>query len=320
MPFQPTLRGGSGRAWIARRKYRSIYTRARRPRGTGSGKTSLSLRITYNGDAQTVTRQLRVSSERMAVAMQRLSSGLRINSAADDAAGLGISEKLRGQIRGLEQANRNIMDGISMLQVADSALEAVSHILQRARELAVQYNNGTYSSTDKRAIGTELIALSNEVAAIEGKTEFNGIKLLQSATVTVTLQVGANQGETISVSLADLFGPGLSLVRPISFRTLPAAPWFQADITGLDAHINDVAAARGRLGAYINRLEYAYDANQSAQEAHMRAESQIRDTDMAAEMTQLVRQQLLQKSGMAMLAQANGGTAKQILYQLRSGA
>jgi flagellin len=251
----------------------------------------------------------------MAVSMQRLSSGLRINSAADDAAGLGISERLRGQIRGLEQANRNIQDGVSMLQVMDAALESVSNILLRARELAVQYNNGTYGWTEKGYISTELVALSNEIAAIEGKTEFNGIKLLQDATVTVTLQVGANAGETISISLVDLFGAGLNLVRPISFFTLP---WLSSDIPGLDAHISDVAAARGRLGAYMNRLEYALDANQIKLESYLKAESQIRDADMAAEMTQLVRQQLLQQSGMAMLAQANGGRASDILHALRA--
>ena len=282
--------------------------------GPGSRKTLLSLRIAHNGDAQTVTRQLRVSADRMAVAMQRLSSGLRVNSAADDAAGLGISERLRGQIRGLEQANRNIHDGISMLQVAEAALDTVSQILHRARELAVQYNNGTYSWTDKDAMSVELVALSNEIAAIEQRTEFNGIKLLQDATVAVTIQVGANQGETLLVSLVDLFGPGLNLVRPISFFTLP---WLEADITGLDAHIQDVAAARSRLGASVNRLEYALRANETTQLNLMAAESRIRDADMAFEMTALIKQQVLQRSGMAMLAHANGGTSRQILHHLR---
>ncbi|MCW2927562.1 MAG: flagellin FliC, partial [Thermoleophilia bacterium] len=147
--------------------------------------------------------------------MQRLSSGLRINSAADDASGLGISERLRGQIRGLEQANRNIQDGVSLLNVMDQVLDGVASILQRARELAVQYNNGTYSDNDKQAISQELIALSDEIARIESTTQFNGMFLMQDSTATITLQVGANQGEKMLVSLVDLFGPGLNLVRPV---------------------------------------------------------------------------------------------------------
>jgi flagellin len=273
----------------------------------------MSLRIAYNGDAQTITRQLRVSSDRMSVAMQRLSSGLRINSAADDAAGLGISERLRGQIRGLEQANRNIHDGISMLQTMEAALDTVTQILHRARDLAVQYNNGTYSWGDKGSISTELIALSDEIARIEATTYFNGIPLLQDATVTLTLQVGANQGDTVLVSLVDLFG-AWNTVKSISFFTVP---WLEADITGMDANIADVQAVRGRLGAYVNRLEHTLNTNQSSIENLMAAESRIRDLDIAVEMTALVKQQLLQRSGMAMLAHANGGTASQILHALR---
>lgn len=254
-----------------------------------------------------VTRQLGVSSDRMALAMKRLSSGFRINSAADDAAGLGISERMRGQIRSLEQANRNVQDGISMLQVAEAALETVHSILHRARELAVQYNNDTYSWTDKDAISRELVALSDEIARIEGSTFFNGIPLLQSATATITLQVGPEQGDTIRVSLADLFGPGLSLVRPVTFFTVP---WIDADITGMDAHIKDVALARGRLGGYVNRLEHTMQANLASQEALMSAESRIRDADMAMEMSAFVKQQILQQSGMAMLAHANNKPAE----------
>lgn len=272
--------------------------------------TSLSLRIGHNVEAAPIHRHLRVSGDRMALAMQRLSSGLRINSAGDDAAGLGISERLRGQIRGLEQANRNIHDGISMLQTMEAALETVHSILHRARELAVQYNNGTNSWTDKDAISAELVALSDEIARIEGSTSFNGIDLLKDATATVILQVGANDGETITVSLTDLFGPGLSLVRPISFFTLP---WLDADITGLDAHIADVALARGRMGAQVNRLEHALASNQATQGSLMAAESRIRDVDMAMEMTTLVRQQVLQQGAMAMLAKANGNRVLDLL-------
>jgi len=254
-----------------------------------------------------VHRHLRLSSNRLAVSMQRLSSGLRVNSAADDAAGLGVSERLRGQIRGVEQANRNIHDGISLLNTMDAALDAVQSILQRAREIAVQFNNGTYSWTDKDAMSVELVALSNEIARIESSTQFNDIMLLQDATATVTLQVGANEGETVLVSLVDLYGPGLSLVRPVSFFTLP---WLSADIAGLDAHISDVAAARGRVGSTVNRLEHTLSANMNMVENLMAAESRIRDTDMAKEMTQLARQQILQHSGTAMLAISTGSRSR----------
>jgi flagellin len=275
----------------------------------------MALRINTNVEAVAAHRHVRVASDRLAVAMQRLSSGLRINTAADDAAGLGISERLRGQIRGLEQANRNIQDGISMLQTAEAALETVHQILHRARELAVQYNNGVYSTAQKQAISRELIQLSNEVARIEGQTQFNGIPLLQNAMATITLQVGANAGvtDTISVSMADLFGAGLSLVRPVTFFTLP---WLQADISGFDLHIQDVATARGRMGAMVNRLEHSLSANQTQIESYMAAESRIRDADMAREMTTLVRQKVLQQSSMAMLAHAQGPSGRGRINEL----
>ena len=247
--------------------------------------------------------------------MRRLSSGLRINSAADDAAGLGISERLRGQIRSLQVANRNIQDGISMLQTAEAALDTVHQILHRARELAVQYNNGTYSVAQKQAISRELIQLSNEVARIEGQALFNGIPLLQNAMTTITLQVGANSGptDTISVSMADLFGPGLALVRPATFFTLP---WLSADIAGMDLHISDVATARGRFGSMVNSLEHSLNANTATIENYMAAESRIRDADMAQEMSVMVRQQVLQQSSMAMLAHAQS-SSRHILDLLR---
>ena len=239
--------------------------------------------------------------------MQRLSSGLRINTAGDDAAGLGISERMRGQIRSLEQANRNIQDGISMLQTAEAALETVHSILHRARELAVQYNSGTYDTAAKQAISNELVQLSAEVRRIEDTTMFNGIPLLQNAMATITLQVGANVGDAIAVSMADLFGPGLALVRPITFFTLP---WLDADIDGFDVHINDVSTARGRIGSTVNRLEHALSANQAKLEGYMSSESRIRDADMAFEMTVLARQQVLLQSSTAMLAQANGSRSR----------
>lgn len=275
---------------------------------------SMSLRIGHNIEAAATSRQLRVSSDRLSQAMKRLSSGLRINSAADDAAGLGISERLRGQIRSLAQANRNIQDGISMLQTADAALETVHSILHRARELSVQYNNGTNDIQAKTAIIRELIQLSNEVGRISDNVQFNGVPLLQSNVMQITLQVGANAGEQISFRTADLFDMGPALVRPNTFFIAPGAP---ANIAWLDAHINDVSAARGRFGAIINRLEHSLSANTTTQESYMAAESRLRDADMAAEMTQLTRQQLLTQTGTAMLAHAQQNTgARSMVEQL----
>lgn len=260
-----------------------------------------------------MSRHARVASERVAASMQRLASGLRINSAADDAAGLGISERMRGQIRGLEMAQRNAQDGISLIGTMDGALDVVHSILQRARELAVQYNNETYDDVGRQAMIDEFIQLSNEIARIDETTNFNGIPLLQDATAVITLQVGANDGEIIGVSLVDLFGAGLNLVRSVSFDQLLFLP---ADIAVFDQHIQDVALARGRLGAISNRLEHAMEQNALRQSNLMAAESRIRDVDMAFEMTQLVRAQVTQQSSIQMLMNAHQSAAR-ILDLLR---
>ncbi|MBC7643540.1 MAG: flagellin FliC, partial [Thermoleophilia bacterium] len=231
----------------------------------------MSLRIAHNVEAAGISRSLNVTAAKLATSMQRLSSGLRINSAADDAAGLGISERMRSQIRGLEQAGRNIQDGISLLQTIEGSLQEVHAILHRARDLAVQWNNDTNSFADKMGIRAEMFALSDEIASIEQRTEFNGIKLLQSSATQVTFQVGANNSDTISVTLADLFGPTVgNLVRPNTFFALP---WQPADIAGFDLHIEDVSAARSKFGALINRLEHSYNVTQTTQENLMAAES-----------------------------------------------
>jgi flagellin len=273
----------------------------------------MSLRIAHNVDAMAAHRHVALSTDRLAVAMKRLSSGMRINSAADDAAGLGISERLRGQIRSLEQTNRNIQDGISLLQTAEAALASVHSILQRARELAVQFNNETNDAEAQIMISREMFQLSSEIARIEGSTEFNGVPLLQSAGLTITLQVGVDAGDVIAFNMVDLFGIGTALVRPITFFTPPGVP---ADLDGFDLHIDDVSTARGRFGAIVNRLEHALAANQVTTEAYMSVESRLRDTDMAKEMTELARQQILQQSSMAMLAQSQQSRSRQRIVDL----
>ena len=163
----------------------------------------MSLRINTNVDAQAAHRYLSTTSDAVSKSMERLSSGLRINKAADDAAGLGISEKMRSQIRGLAQSQRNIQDGVSMVQTAEGNLDEVHSILQRVRELAVQYKNGSLSTAGKGAIQSEVDALSSEITRIQGAAQFNGISLLGTAS-SITFQVGANDGQTISIT----FGVG----------------------------------------------------------------------------------------------------------------
>src|SRR6266542_4481787 len=164
----------------------------------------MSLRINQNVDAMTAHRFLAQTSDKISQSMERLSSGLRINKAADDAAGLGISEKMRGQINGLAQAQRNIQDSVSMVQTAEGNLDEVHSILQRVRELAVQYKNGSTSTGGKAAIQSEVDELTKEIDRISDSAVFNGVHLLDSSATSVTFQVGANDGKTILVSFADL--------------------------------------------------------------------------------------------------------------------
>ena len=252
----------------------------------------MSLRINTNVDAQAAHRYLTKTSEQVSKSMERLSSGLRINKAADDAAGLGISEKMRSQIRGLAQSQRNIQDGVSMVQTAEGNLDEVQSILQRVRELAVQYKNGSLSTAGKGAIQSEVDALSSEITRIQGAAQFNGIDLLSSTAAAVTFQVGANDGQSISITF--------SAVTVSSYATLSTLA-----LSTIDSDVDAVSAARAGFGAVQNRLEHALAVTGSYQENLTSAESRIRDVDMAEEMVTLTKNQILQQAGTAMLAQAN---------------
>jgi flagellin len=254
----------------------------------------MSLRINSNVDAMAAHRHLAQTSDKISQAMERLSSGLRINKAADDAAGLGISEKMRAQIRGLAQAQRNIQDGVSMVQTAEGNLDEVHSILQRVRELAVEYKNGSLSQAGKDAIQSEVDQLAAEVDRISDSAVFNGIALL-SSTSSVTFQVGANDGETITVSFADLSASVGSAYSDLATASLAA----------IDAAIDSVTSLRSGFGAVQNRLEHALAVTGVYQENLVSAESRIRDVDMAEEMVTLTKNQILQQAGTAMLAQAN---------------
>jgi flagellin len=253
----------------------------------------MSLRINNNIEAFNAHRQLTATSQNVQKSMERLSSGSRINRAADDAAGLAISEKLRGQIRGLSQAQRNAQDAVSLVQTAEGSLSEVHSMLQRVRELAVQYKAGTLSNSDKAAITAEANQLLSEIDRIGSGAEFNGIKLLNSGS-TITFQVGANDNDSsISVTTKDL----KTLVTGISVDT--------SAISSIDKAIDDVSTLRGTFGAVQNRLEHTLGNLATYQENLMASESRIRDVDMAAEMVQFSKNQILQQAGTSMLAQAN---------------
>ena len=254
----------------------------------------MSLRIQNNVEALGAHRHLTETSSAIAKSMERLSSGFRINRAADDAAGLAISERMRSQVRGLAQTTRNIQDGVSLVQTAEGNLDEVHSMLQRVRELAVQYKNGTLSASDQAAIQTEVNQLASEIERIGTSAKFNGITLL-AASGTVTFQVGVNDAESITVSTISL-GSTVG-----SFSTLSGA----AAISAIDSAITAVSSARATFGAVQNRLEHSLSANAVYRENLVAAESRVRDVDMASEMVNLTKFQILQQAGTSMLAQAN---------------
>jgi flagellin len=257
----------------------------------------MSLRITHNVEAMNSYNSLSKTSDSISKSMQRLSSGYRINKAADDAAGLGISESMRSQIRGLGQAQKNIQDGASMIQTAEGNLDEVHSMLQRVRELAVQYKNGSLDDNARTAIQSEATQLASEITRIGESASFNGINLLNS-TSTVSFQVGANDGQQIGVSLINL-----SSTVGTSFSTLSTSG--TTDISEIDTAISAVSTARATFGAVQNRLDHSLSVAAAYQENLTSAESRIRDVDMAEEMVALTKNQILSQAGTAMLSQAN---------------
>ena len=273
----------------------------------------MGLRIQNNVEAFNTHRQLTATSSAAAKSMEKLSSGYRINRAADDAAGLAISEKMRGQIGGLAQAQRNAQDGISLVQTAEGALTEVHSMLQRVRDLKVQFNNGTLSSDDKDAIAAEVFQIASEVKDIVGQTKFNGTAVFGSG--TFTFQVGANDSESITTTAADFSGSigassaaGLSELTSLasaSAASTALATGSLSSISTLDDAIKNVSKVRADFGAVQNRLEHRLNNLATYQENLTASESRIRDVDMAAEMTKFTKLSILQQAGASMLAQAN---------------
>ena len=274
----------------------------------------MGLRINTNIEAFNGHRNLSATSNKIAKAMEKLSSGFRINRAGDDAAGLGISERMRSQIRGVAQAQRNAQDGISLVQTAEGAMTELHSILHRVRELAVQYQNGTNGPDALMAITTEVGQLDAELQRMVNGANFNGTQLLNTG-AAITLQVGPNQ--TVTDTIAITFPNLVTAQAPTSTNFLFGAggvldnfrvgtPATMANVLqDVDEFVTIVSNARANMGAVQNRLEYTVNALGIYQENLMAAESRIRDVDMAQEMTNFTKLQVLQQSGTAMLAQAN---------------
>jgi len=263
----------------------------------------MALRINSNLSALNAQRGLASVSGRLERNFQRLSTGLRITSAADDAAGLGISERLRAQIASLSQAQRNANDGISLTQTAEGSLNEVSNILIRMRELATAAANGTVSDSDKATLNSEFTDLINEVDRIAQSSDFNNVKLLDGSTTSITFQVGAGvtANDTIAVSLTSSLGSDLG----ITSLDISSAGSSTTAITAIDSAIDSVSATRGRLGAAQNRLQSTIANLGVSIESLSAANSRIRDVDVAAETADLTRNSILQQAAISVLSQAN---------------
>ncbi len=260
----------------------------------------MGLQINTNVAAMNAYRNLSSTQNAMSTSLARLSSGLRINRAADDAAGLAISEKLRAQSNGLNQATSNAQDGISLIQTAEGALNESHSILQRMRQLAVQSANDTNSGDDRKQIQKEVDQLAKELNRIGNTTQFNKQDLLKGS-FSATLQVGANSGQTMNVAI----NASDSTTLGVNALDVTDATKVATSLTAIDQAISTVSTDRAGLGALQNRLQHTINSLSVAAENAAASESRIRDTDVAAEMVSFTRNQILTQAGTAMLAQAN---------------
>lgn len=268
--------------------------------------------IQHNMAAANTNRQLGITSGNLAKSTEKLSSGYKINRAGDNAAGLSISEKMRGQIRGLDQASANAQDGISLIQTAEGALNETQSILQRMRELTVQAANGTNVTADRVAIAEEVRALSSEVDRIAAQTEFNTMKLLSGGFSGKALQVGANYNQIISFSISGMTTTTLSIDDSTVAQVISGSGSTTDELTSLISTVNTaitiVSTQRSKLGALQNRLEHTIANADNTSENLQAAESRIRDVDMAKEMVKYSKDNILQQAAQSMLAQANQST------------
>lgn len=261
----------------------------------------MGLRINTNVSALTAQRNLARITGRLQGNFARLSSGLRIVSAADDAAGLAISERMRAQVRSLTAASRATQDGISLAQTADGALSEVSNNLIRMRELAVQASNGTLATTDRGALDAEFQELIVEIGRVASQTTFNGVNLLNGVATTLDIVVGAMAGQTVAVTLPDANASTLG----IAALALSSASASQGALSAIDNAIDDISRARGRFGATQNRLDSTLRSILNQRDNLAASESRIRDVDIALETADLARNSILQQAAVSVLAQAN---------------
>ena len=268
----------------------------------------MTISVNTNLFSLNAQRKLAGSQTSLQTSMQRLSSGLRINSAADDAAGLAISQRMTAQVRGMNVAIRNANDGISLAQTADGALSSVSDSLQRMRELAVQSRNSTNSDSDKESLDLEFKQLSSEIGRVLGGTTFNGKAILGANAGTLTFQVGANvtTNDSIDITTTDLTSDAkITTVTSASIGSASSASAIATVITNIDSAIDDINSQRATFGASQNRFNSVVSNLQSSVENQSAASSRITDADFAAETANMSRAQILQQAGTAMVAQAN---------------
>ncbi|WP_449622727.1 flagellin N-terminal helical domain-containing protein [Robertmurraya sp. Marseille-Q9965] len=264
------------------------------------------MRINHNISAMNTHRQLSYNNNASAKSMEKLSSGYRINRAADDAAGLAISEKMRGQIRGLNQASSNAQDAISLIQTAEGALNETHAMLQRMAELTTQAANETLTTEDSTKIQSEITQLTEQIDKIATQTKFNTKNILNQSG-TLTFQVGANSGETITLSLVNATSTSLTVgsANLSSLTTNPGNATASANLAKIQTAVNAVSEMRSNLGAVQNRLEHTINNLGTTSENLQAAESRIRDVDMAKEMMNMTKNNILTQAAQAMLAQAN---------------
>ena len=257
--------------------------------------------VQHNLTAMNTSRQLNGVTGALSKSTEKLSSGYKINRAGDDAAGLSISEKMRSQIRGLNKASSNAQDGISLIQVAEGALNETHSILQRMNELATQAANDTNTSTDRTAIQQEVDQLTSEINRIQSTTQFNTMNLLDGSFTGKNLQVGSLSGQKIDIAISNMNASslGVSGLKVSSFDSAGTA------MSKIQAAIDSVSTQRSKLGALQNRLEHTINNLDTTAENTQSAESRIRDTDMASEMVQYSKNNILSQAGQSMLAQAN---------------
>ena len=257
--------------------------------------------VQHNLSAMNTNRQLGTVTSSLSKSTEKLSSGYKINRAADDAAGLSISEKMRSQIRGLNKASSNAQDGISLIQVAEGALNETHSILQRMNELATQAANDTNTSVDRTAIKNEMDQLTSEINRIQSTTQFNTMNLLDGSFSSKNLQVGALSGQTIKISVTKMSASNIG----VSGLSVSSNVKAGEAMSKIQLAIQSVSSQRSKLGAIQNRLEHTINNLNTTSENTSAAESRIRDTDMASEMVEYSKNNILQQAGQSMLAQAN---------------